>query len=194
MVDNPYKDMEQDYFVPPALSPPPHSLSSPVPHTPDGVNIDAPNIPDLNLRWVEDYPGEVGSIYGTCETTFVTFRKKQEAAGHQLWAPFSNQAEWELAEWLMTAGISQGKIDLFLKLESICEGAKPAFHNARSLLKQIDALPSGSDWICDGFELTGNELDANGKPRTEWVEVWRRDPVKCAQMLVKTPTSEKTML
>ncbi|KAG6843922.1 hypothetical protein H0H87_011691 [Tephrocybe sp. NHM501043] len=69
----------------------------------------------------------------------------------------------------------------------IKDGVQPAFHNACSLWMSIDKLPRGPEWICTGFKLEGDELDGNGEPHTQWVEVWRRDPVKCIQMLVENP-------
>ncbi|KAG6916634.1 hypothetical protein DXG01_006054 [Tephrocybe rancida] len=154
------------------------------PRTPEANDT---TLADSDLRWIEEYPGEAGSIYGTCKTTFNKFRINQKEAGLEPWAPFSNQAEWELAEWLMKSGVSQEKIDSFLKLEAIRDGAKPAFHNAHSLFKAVDKLPSGPEWICDGFELKGDELDGDREPRTQWVEIWRWDPVKCVQMLLENP-------
>ncbi|KAG6906379.1 hypothetical protein DXG01_014194 [Tephrocybe rancida] len=153
------------------------------------------NIDDSNAdtHWVEEYPGEAGSIYGTCETTFETLQRKQEAAGLEPWAPFATEAEWELAQWLMMSGVSQAKMDSFLKLETelmhlkIRDGAKPTFHNAHSLLKQIDKLPRGPGWICKSFRLTGDKQDSDGNFLTQEVELWHQDPVTCIKELLESP-------
>lgn len=41
----------------------------------------------------------------------------------------------------------------------------------------IDKLPTGPEWTCEVFELQGDLLDEQGNPRTEEVELWKRDPV-----------------
>ncbi|KAG6825409.1 hypothetical protein H0H92_003787 [Tricholoma furcatifolium] len=141
---------------------------------------------NANARWVEQYPGEAGNIYGTCKTTFQKLQCKQEAAGLQPWAPFANESEWELARWLMTSGVSQTKMDAFLKLKSIRDGVNLTFHNARSLLKRIDQLPRGPEWICQSFQLTGDEKDSDGKFLTQEIELWHRDPVECIKELLES--------
>jgi hypothetical protein len=64
----------------------------------------------------------------------------------------------------------------------------PAFHNSRSLLQHIDLLPEGAKWYCTPFELEGDELDAENKPRKETVELWHRDPVECVRELLGNPS------
>ncbi|KAG6808947.1 hypothetical protein H0H92_002281 [Tricholoma furcatifolium] len=171
-------DLMQDQPAPsPAPSPPPQQTST------VANNLDDSN---SNARWVAEYPGEAGTIY-TCKTTFEKLRCRQEDAGLQPWAPFANEAEWELAQWLMTSGVSQTKMDTFLKLKSICDGAKPTFHNARSLLKRIDQLPRGPEWTCQSFQLTGDEKDPDGNFLTQEIELWHRNPVECIKELLESP-------
>ncbi|KAF8054072.1 hypothetical protein FPV67DRAFT_1442201, partial [Lyophyllum atratum] len=148
---------------------------------------DLDNVVNPDDRWVEDYPGSAGATYGHCENTFSTYRQKQETRGHAPWYPFESQKEWEVAEWLMTSGVSQRKIDSFLKLKSIREDANPAFHNARSLLQRIDALPRSPEWMCTALQITGDEKDVGGNLRTEEVELWHRNPVECIQELLENP-------
>ncbi|KAF8057386.1 hypothetical protein FPV67DRAFT_1724001, partial [Lyophyllum atratum] len=155
--------------------------------TVEDVIEDLDNVVNPDDRWVEDYPGSAGATYGHCENTFSTYRKKQENRGHAPWYPFESQKEWELAEWLMTSGVSQRKIDSFLKLKSIREDANPAFHNARSLLQRIDALPRSPEWMCTALQITGDEKDVAGNLRTEEVELWHRNPVECIQELLENP-------
>ncbi|KAG6913326.1 hypothetical protein DXG01_007721, partial [Tephrocybe rancida] len=69
----------------------------------------------------------------------------------------------------------------------ICDGAKPTFHNARSLLKRIDKLPRGPGWICKSFRLTGDEQGSDGNFLTQEVELWHQDPVKCIKELLESP-------
>jgi hypothetical protein len=74
---------------------------------------------DEESRWIEDFPTAAGATKGRCESTFQTHRNAQQTAGNAPWAPFESKKEWELARWLMTSGISQKKMDSFLKLESV---------------------------------------------------------------------------
>lgn len=55
--------------------------------------------------------------------------------------------------------------------------------------KKIDALPGGSagGWSAEFFEAVGDELDEDGNPRKELVELWKRDPVECVRELIGNP-------
>ncbi|KAJ7845019.1 hypothetical protein B0H14DRAFT_2182041, partial [Mycena olivaceomarginata] len=117
------------------------------------------------------------------KTQFEKLRDKQKNKGHAPWEPFESEDEWELARWLMTSGLSN-KTDEYLKLKTVREGINPSFHNSRAFLKRIDALEDGPKWTCYPFELVGDELDADGNPKTEIVEIWCRDPVECVRELV----------
>ncbi|KAJ6571038.1 hypothetical protein B0H10DRAFT_1669279, partial [Mycena sp. CBHHK59/15] len=86
---------------------------------------------------------------------FQALRDKQKAEGNPPWYPFESEDEWELAQWLMTSGLSQKKRDDYLKLKVF-----------------VDALPPGPQWFCNAFELVGDELDANQQPKRETVEMW----------------------
>ena len=74
---------------------------------------------DSDFRWVANYPLPAGSVKGECRTSFEKQRDRQKAEECAPWAPFESQKEWELARWLMTSGVSQKKMDTFLKLESV---------------------------------------------------------------------------
>ncbi|KAG6824370.1 hypothetical protein H0H92_007076, partial [Tricholoma furcatifolium] len=149
---------------------------------------------DTHTYWVEDYPKPAGCTYGTCTNSFSKHQGEQEKKGHLPWSPFANYDEWQLAQWLMTAGISQKKIDSFLALPIVEDKVKPSFHNARALLKQIDQLPTGPKFQCKVLEITGDEKDENGAFRTETLEVLFRDPVAVVQELIENPfIGEKNM-
>ncbi|KAJ7689553.1 hypothetical protein B0H17DRAFT_872490, partial [Mycena rosella] len=126
------------------------------------------------------------------KTFFETLREQQRDAGRAPWYPFESEDQWELARWLMTSGLSQKKTDSYLKLKtvrtSVREGINPSFHNNRAFLKHIDALPEGPQWFCHPFELKGDEVDADGQPKTEIVELWHRDPLECIQELLGNPS------
>ncbi|KAH9913802.1 uncharacterized protein BXZ73DRAFT_55309 [Epithele typhae] len=63
-----------------------------------------------------------------------------------------------------------------------------SFKNKYELLKKLDQLPtSTADWICHEWEVVGDEVDEAGAPKTEDVELWRRDPVECIRELIGNP-------
>jgi hypothetical protein len=71
--------------------------------------------------WVEDYDEEkqAGATMGACKTSFEFHREQQKEAGVEPWSPFESEDEWELARWLMSAGVSQKKMDTLLKLKMV---------------------------------------------------------------------------
>ncbi|KAK6980949.1 hypothetical protein R3P38DRAFT_3294138 [Favolaschia claudopus] len=121
------------------------------------------------------------------ETEYEGIRREQQEKDLPPWAPFETREEWELAQWLMTSGISQGKMDELLKLKAVREKINPSYHNSRSFYQRIDALPRGPGWKCELFSLTGDEVDGKGRPKTEVVELWYRDPVECIKELLGNP-------
>jgi len=51
----------------------------------------------------------------TAQSYFEKIRAEQMKQGQDLWAPFGDQEEWELVEWLIT-NVGQNMTDKFLKL------------------------------------------------------------------------------
>ncbi|KAJ7817495.1 hypothetical protein B0H14DRAFT_3474582 [Mycena olivaceomarginata] len=146
-------------------------------------------VEDEDERWYQPFPENhsAGGVSRACKTQFEKLQEEQKKKGLAPWQPFDSGDEWELAHWLMTAGLSNASIDKYLKLKKVREGINPSFHNSRAFLKRIDALPEGPKWTCYPFELEGDELDASGKPKKEVVELWCRDPVECVHELVGNP-------
>ncbi|KAJ6616697.1 hypothetical protein B0H10DRAFT_2389376 [Mycena sp. CBHHK59/15] len=157
----------------------------------DGSAADAQKeVEDEDDRWTQEFPAELaaGAVLAECQTQFERLQQKQKQENGAPWAPFETEEEWELARWLMTSGLSQGKTDNFLKLKAVWEGINPSFHNNCSFLQRIDALLEGSQWFCHTFELKGDEIDADGNPKTEIVEMWHRDPLECVRELLGNPS------
>ncbi|KAJ7749094.1 hypothetical protein DFH07DRAFT_1035450 [Mycena maculata] len=138
-------------------------------------------VEDEDARWVQDYPEEK-------EAGVPLEKSDQKAEGHAPWYPFESEEEWELAQWLMTLGLSQKKTNDFFEVR---EGINPSFQNNHTFLKYIDSLPMGPDWFCELFKLVGDELDADGNPKVEIVEMWHRDPLECVRELLGNPSFTK---
>jgi hypothetical protein len=81
---------------------------------------EAPKLPEDEV-WIDDYNEErLASAMGEpCKTSFQFHRDQQKVAGLELWSPFESEDEWELARWLMGAGVSQKKMDAMLKLKMV---------------------------------------------------------------------------
>jgi hypothetical protein len=61
------------------------------------------------------------------------------------------------------------------------------------LMDTIDELPRGVEWTYRPVNLNGDMLDDNGKPMTEHLELWYRDPVKVMQELMGNPIFKEVM-
>lgn len=64
---------------------------------------------------------------------------------------------------------------------------QPSFSSSYKLLKKIDSLPVNSEWQCEIINVEGNVIGKGGKPKTESIEFWFRDPIKCVQNLIGNP-------
>lgn len=69
--------------------------------------------------YLEAYPKPAGTAHGQGKSAFEKHRKVQEEDGQSPWTPFESAEEWELAQWLMTSGVSQNKVNDFLKLKKV---------------------------------------------------------------------------
>ncbi|GBE88899.1 hypothetical protein SCP_1403070 [Sparassis crispa] len=143
----------------------------------------------LKCPWIQDFPPEfdVAAVLCEAKTEFETLRDEKAAAGEESWHPFASRDEWELAHWLMTAGLSQTATDNYLNLPITRERTNLSFHNKRAFYQKIDALPQGPSWSCEPWEVTGDLLDEKGQPRKKTLELWKRDPVECIKELIGNP-------
>ena len=144
--------------------------------------------PCSRARFTEAYPGQVGKTLGHSETQFERWHQEQENQGESTWVPFEDQAEWDLACWLIR-NVGQKSIDEYLKLPivssdslvfrtqtksclKIQQHAQLSFHNTYSFLKKIDKLPSGPEWTCDVVDVTGDWEGEDSMPMREELELW----------------------
>ena len=54
-------------------------------------------------------------------------------------------------------------------------------------MKAIDSLPQSAEWSLKMVEVEGNILGTDGKPLTEEVELWMRNPLDCIRELLANP-------
>jgi hypothetical protein len=98
---------------------PPHQQPQPCPQhaTDNGV----PNIEENNdrdgARYIENFPEEhlAGATWGHSKPLFESLDEERIREGSSRWAPFEDEEEWQLAEWLIR-NVGQKQTDNFLKL------------------------------------------------------------------------------
>ncbi|KAH9923117.1 uncharacterized protein BXZ73DRAFT_91463 [Epithele typhae] len=127
--------------------------------------------------WRGEYPA-------SARTTFEELLAQKHNSKTPIVSPFASEEEWDLVKWLFTSGLSQQAIEEYLSLPLV----HLSFRNKYELLKKLDQLPGGTaEWICNEWELVGDEKDDNGKMKTENVELWRRNPVEIVRELLGNP-------
>lgn len=77
------------------------------------------NVTEENVapRYAEVFPSELaaGATYGFAKTPFEIIRDDQVLRGAEVWGPFRNDEEWELAKWLIK-NVGHNQAAEFLKL------------------------------------------------------------------------------
>jgi hypothetical protein len=66
-------------------------------------------------RWHRPYPGRAAETRGTGQTRFEKARTEKGKKDESPWAPFEDEGDWELAQWLMKHA-GQNAIDEYLKM------------------------------------------------------------------------------
>ena len=71
-------------------------------------------------RYTQEYPSRVADTLGSDKTKFEKIRDDQKTEGIEPHAPFADEEEWELVQWLMK-NVGQTKADDFLKLPIVSD-------------------------------------------------------------------------
>jgi hypothetical protein len=66
-------------------------------------------------RWIKDYPRPAGTPGRPAQSYFEMVRDEQKKNSDPPWAPFKDEEEWGLAQWLIT-NVGQNATDKYLKL------------------------------------------------------------------------------
>ncbi|KZT29567.1 hypothetical protein NEOLEDRAFT_1175239 [Neolentinus lepideus HHB14362 ss-1] len=143
-------------------------------------------------RWAEPFPGKAGIAVGKGKTDFEAWKEVLERGECGAWAPFKDDDEWELAQWLVE-NVGKNKIDEYLKLNIMQRRTEPSFHNSYSFFKAIDELPTGPQWTCEIITVKGNRQEGDGMPIKEELELWRRNPVECMAELLGNPAFQENI-
>ncbi|KAG1866944.1 hypothetical protein C8R48DRAFT_599934 [Suillus tomentosus] len=140
------------------------------------------------IQFAKVFPRPVADVLGVGQTVFEEIRESQVDMGLEKnpWAPFDDEYEWGLAEWL-SKRVNKTATDEFLKLAITKNRTQPSFTSNYTFQKKLDKLPTGPGWTCEIVTSTGDRVGGDRKPLTEQHELWRRDPVECVRDLIGNP-------
>ncbi|KAL0960754.1 hypothetical protein HGRIS_005776 [Hohenbuehelia grisea] len=148
--------------------------------------VEDEDTPRLGQRFAQPCPSEreAGKIFGADIPKFERIRQQQRG---QMWAPFADEEEWELASWLAD-NVGQTQTDKFLRLPIIRNRANLSYKNKKQFLDKIDGLPTfGPEWVQERIIVPGDRVDEGGLLMTEELELWWRNPVECVKELIGNP-------
>lgn len=69
-----------------------------------------------DMTVIDEFPKPAATAQGQGKTSFERILEENRAQGRGHFYPFDDEEEWELAETLMTSGMSQGQMDKLLRL------------------------------------------------------------------------------
>ncbi|KAJ7236512.1 hypothetical protein C8J57DRAFT_1247755 [Mycena rebaudengoi] len=124
----------------------------------------------------------MGATFGKGKTTFEEIRDEEILKGAEVLGPFKDEAEWELAKWLIK-NVGHTACEEFLQLAIISERAQPSYTKKKDLFEKVDNLPGGVKWECRKMDVQGDVPDLEKDPtgatmRQENLKLWFRDPVE----------------
>ncbi|PSS06857.1 hypothetical protein PHLCEN_2v3534 [Hermanssonia centrifuga] len=110
--------------------------------------------------------------------------------------PRSKRARVEDVEDIEAGGLPS---DPYIRLDTAAGKVKGKGQTSFEELKKKRAEDAGQEmnpwdltarrrWQCEIWEAKGDELDENGEPRIEVLEMWKRDPVECIRELIGHPS------
>ncbi|TCD63835.1 hypothetical protein EIP91_004902 [Steccherinum ochraceum] len=183
--DSDAMDFEPEFFPPSFPEPPPAPEEDPSAARPRPTVEEVPDEDDIRC-FVERYPHEVATVFGKGLTAFEEWRKQNAESKRCRYAPFKDAEEWEMARW-MVLNLGANQVEEFLKLRMVENHCHMTASSKYLFFKDVDSLPTGTPWICDEIEVTGDSADEDGNVMKETVELWRRDPVECIRELIGNP-------
>lgn len=95
------------------------STSSAAPAENESTTIPTQSSNPSDSVLVEDFVG-AGKVLGRGNNIFSSLWEMQCKADEPPWAPFPKLEDWELAEWIVSSGVSQEKVERYLKLDIVC--------------------------------------------------------------------------
>ncbi|KAI1782299.1 hypothetical protein LXA43DRAFT_855935, partial [Ganoderma leucocontextum] len=117
-------------------------------------------------------------------------RDKRRATQQPDYAPFCSLDEWITAKWIAESGLSQGDTDRFLKGPMVRNAPHlyGTFKDNKSYLKTLDKISDAQAlWSLLEVTVKGDLCDPEGKPLTQTLDCWLRNPVELVAELLGNP-------
>jgi hypothetical protein len=107
----------EEINLPPQPPPPPQDEPQRRGRQPTVEDVTDDEEVDDGGRYIEYFSEEclAGATWGRCKPLFETLDDERVRYGGSRWAPFDDEDEWQLAEWLIR-NVGQKQTDTFLKL------------------------------------------------------------------------------
>jgi hypothetical protein len=80
---------------------------------------DTGSIPSFNARWHEAFPHQAGRGLRRELTTFESLRNAQVTRGESIWGSFSDEGDWEVAQWILDNGTTRASTNKLLGLKKV---------------------------------------------------------------------------
>ncbi|KAJ7203716.1 hypothetical protein C8J57DRAFT_1259579 [Mycena rebaudengoi] len=115
--------------------------------------------------------------------SFVDWFNSDQFAHHRvdnIYYPFANKDEWELASFLLRSSMTMRDIDDFLGLKMVRERLPLSFKSAKELRARAELLPSGPPW-------KSTIITYDGFPTKSPLVLYYRDSLQCVEFLLKNP-------
>ncbi|TFK66027.1 hypothetical protein BDN72DRAFT_772601, partial [Pluteus cervinus] len=97
-----------------------------------------------------------------------------------IYHPFRNRDDWQVAVFLLRSDMSMARIDEFLKL-SLIQQLELSFTSAKDLRDKAESLPAVAPWKCRTIKTDPNY------PAKKKLELYYRNPVEVIQNLLQNP-------
>ncbi|KZV93297.1 hypothetical protein EXIGLDRAFT_646321, partial [Exidia glandulosa HHB12029] len=163
------------------------------PPSPDRASMQ-PSIEEVPDEYFLERPEKRVGNMGEGAVPFRAWQREQHEKGVNPFAPFLDEGEWELAEWIIDAGVGQTDTDKLLKLRKIQQNCGLSFLGKRDFLKKIDSLPQGVPWNVKKVRVIGDVKDENGDNMAEDLELWYRNPVDVVKDLLSNALFEDLLV
>ncbi|KAI6004772.1 hypothetical protein EDD15DRAFT_2155216 [Pisolithus albus] len=155
----------------------------------DSLQPDPEYFPDGRTRSVQRdalvtdyYPGAARVVHQHGTKFMDAFDQDRFAKTHNtenLYYPFVDRPEWELADFLVTSDLSMAAIDRFLSLPLIRQ-LHLSFQSANQLRGLVEILPSPPPWKCQHVDTSPHQTKTVAR-------LFYRDTVECLQTLLHNP-------
>ncbi|KIJ09615.1 hypothetical protein PAXINDRAFT_87235 [Paxillus involutus ATCC 200175] len=120
-------------------------------------------------------------IYSTGETFLSHFNLDQYSYHHQknLYYPFAHMDDWQMANYLLTSGLSMRAVDEFLAL-GLVKKMPLSFWTVKELRGCAEMLPSGPQWNFQIVLMYGHQTRSQ-------VHLYSCDAIDCIESLMNHP-------